>query len=559
MALATLAPSVTKPGLSARMSSLSSALGALVADLDPGLLLGSDAASLYGDFCALERLVTAGKTLLAPRIEESGWWETDGHRSAAGLLATLEGGSTGNARRTLEAGRALSDLPGTEAALRQGSLSGSKLTEVTQAGSLDPDNETSLLAGIDTESLQVIKERCQQLRATSTTKDPLAALSRIHATRSFTSWNDAEGAFCFSGRDTPERGAALLARLIPVAKRLGRDRRAAATEAARDLPKGSPTPRPEEEKALRADALFLLVTRRRSAPPGASPGSTGSPGSPGSPGSLSSNGSPGSLSSPGSPGSPGSTCSNGSTGSTGTKGSNGSTGSTGTKGSSRSTRRSGSTATATGTRSTGTSTGSTGSTDLADLTDPADPDDLGDLDLGGAEDLVTAAPPATVIVRVDLSALRRGTALPGELCELDGQGPVPVKVAQSLMDDAFLALVFTEAGDIRSVAHRGRTINAHLRTALILRDRCCVVPGCGVAYGLEIDHVEPLESGGDTRLDNLALLCRHHHRLKTYDGWDLCRTGPSDDDPEWCFTPMPPFGQEPDLGLDRPPEPVPRK
>ena len=255
MALATLsdappdppAPSVVKPGLSARMSSLDSALGALVADLDPGLLLGSDAASLYGDFCRLERLVTAAKTLLAPRIEETRCWETDGHRSAAGLLATLEGGTTGAARRTLEAGRALADLPGTEEALRQGSISGPKLSEVTQAGSLDPSAEDSLLAGIGSEPLQVIKERCQRLRATSVTKDPVAALSRIHALRSFAWWNDAEGAFCFSGRDTPERGAALLARLVPVAKRLGRDRRAAATEAARDNPKGSPTPEPEHE------------------------------------------------------------------------------------------------------------------------------------------------------------------------------------------------------------------------------------------------------------------------------------------------------------------------
>ena len=50
--------------------------------------------------------------------------------------------------------------------------------------------------------------------------------------------------------------------------------------------------------------------------------------------------------------------------------------------------------------------------------------------------------------------------------------------------------------------------------------------------------------------------------MKTYDGWVLARTGPTDADPGWCFTPLPPFGQEPDLGLDRPPEPpdpVPRK
>jgi len=39
--------------------------------------------------------------------------------------------------------------------------------------------------------------------------------------------------------------------------------------------------------------------------------------------------------------------------------------------------------------------------------------------------------------------------------------------------------------------------------------------------------------------------------LQTYDGWVLERHGPSDADPRWSFTPPPPFGQEPDLGLDR--------
>ena len=191
------------------------------------------------------------------------------------------------------------------------------------------------------------------------------------------------------------------------------------------------------------------------------------------------------------------------------------------------------------------------------MADPADP-----ADLGSADDLVGAPPPTTVIVRVDLAALERGRALPGELCELDGHGPVPVEVVASLVDDAFVAYVFTEAGDIRAVSHLGRTINAHLRTALALRDRRCVVPDCGVAYSLEIDHVHPLEHGGRTELDNLALLCRHHHRMKTYDGWTLRRTGPTDEDPGWRFTPQPPFGQEPDLGLDVGkdlPEPVPRE
>jgi hypothetical protein len=86
-----------------------------------------------------------------------------------------------------------------------------------------------------------------------------------------------------------------------------------------------------------------------------------------------------------------------------------------------------------------------------------------------------------------------------------------------------------------------------------------VVPGCSMPYGLEIDHIDGWALGGPTELANLALLCTHHHRLKTYEGWILERHGPSDEDPQWSFTPQPVFGQEPDLGHDRPPETTPRE
>ena len=481
------------PGLSARMASLHGELGSLLADLDPGLLAGADAASLYGDLCRLERQLVAAKTLLAPRIAESGHWEAEGHRSPAGLLASLEGGTAGQARRTLEVGQRLSGLPGCADAVRRGTLSGPKLVEITQAAALDPSTEGVLLAGSDAEPLHVVKERCHKVRATAAAGDPVGTLARIHAQRSFTSWTDAEGAFCFQGRDSAERGARLLARLVPAANRLRHDRRAVVSQTApatgrrRSGGRGASVPPSESEAALRADAFFLLVTGRRPGPPVTGPGRGGPAG-----GGPAGGGPAGHLDPGGS----------------------------------------------------------------AALADPGD--------LGGVDDLVTAAPPATVIVRVDLAALRRGRALPGELCELDGHGPVPLPVVESLVDDAYLACVFTEAGDIRAVAHLGRTVNAPLRTALALRDRHCVVPGCGVAYSLEIDHVRPLESGGRTELSNLALLCRHHHRMKTYDGWVLERTGPNDLDPRWRFTPQPPFGQEPDPGPDRPgdtdrPEAVPRK
>ena len=57
---------------------------------------------------------------------------------------------------------------------------------------------------------------------------------------------------------------------------------------------------------------------------------------------------------------------------------------------------------------------------------------------------------------------------------------------------------------------------------LVSRDRTCVVPGCRVDVGLEIDHVQAFHLGGPTELDNLALLChRRHHRIETYDHWIL--------------------------------------
>jgi hypothetical protein len=62
---------------------------------------------------------------------------------------------------------------------------------------------------------------------------------------------------------------------------------------------------------------------------------------------------------------------------------------------------------------------------------------------------------------------------------------------------------------------------ARLRTAVLARDATCVVPGCEVRRGLQIDHVVPLSEHGPTRLDNLARRCSWHHYLKTHQGWRL--------------------------------------
>ena len=64
--------------------------------------------------------------------------------------------------------------------------------------------------------------------------------------------------------------------------------------------------------------------------------------------------------------------------------------------------------------------------------------------------------PATMIhVRVDYSALKRGSVEKGEICEVPGVGPIPLRAAEALMSDAFIAAFLTKGEDILSVAHLG--------------------------------------------------------------------------------------------------------
>jgi hypothetical protein len=153
-------------------------------------------------------------------------------------------------------------------------------------------------------------------------------------------------------------------------------------------------------------------------------------------------------------------------------------------------------------------------------------------------------PKAVVHVRVDLDALRRGSLDQGEVCEIPGVGPIPVQSARDLLGDALCHLVITNGVDVTTVCRLGRSIPAALDVALTERDRCCVVPGCDVTQGLERDHWRiAFADGGPTCLENLALLCAHHHYQRTHQRFRL-HGGPG----RWGWEPP-----------DRPPPPTRRK
>jgi hypothetical protein len=131
-----------------------------------------------------------------------------------------------------------------------------------------------------------------------------------------------------------------------------------------------------------------------------------------------------------------------------------------------------------------------------------------------------------VHVVIDHTALVRGHALEGERCQIPGVGPVNVAWVREILGEAFVTAVIKKGRDITTVAHFGRHIPAHLRTAMIVGGRECVIEGCDARGYLEIDHEIDHAQGGPTAWWNLQYGCAIHHRRKTR-GWKLGPRNPN--------------------------------
>jgi hypothetical protein len=89
--------------------------------------------------------------------------------------------------------------------------------------------------------------------------------------------------------------------------------------------------------------------------------------------------------------------------------------------------------------------------------------------------------------------------------------------------DCALRVILTRGqSTVVSIGRTTRTVPAHLRDAVTARDRHCVWPGCDrPPTWCEAHHLVHWADGGETSLDNLALLCGEHHRDLHATGWEL--------------------------------------
>ena len=89
-------------------------------------------------------------------------------------------------------------------------------------------------------------------------------------------------------------------------------------------------------------------------------------------------------------------------------------------------------------------------------------------------------------------------------------------------DCSTVTIVENDKGEPLSIGRRSRTIPPSIKRALVARDGGCRFPGCTNQRFVVGHHIKHWADGGETSLDNLVLLCEHHHHLVHEGGFD-CR------------------------------------
>src|SRR5438067_5607199 len=216
---------------------------AILSALEPGCLNGPDALRLLEVITEGERVLAAGRTLVAKRVEESNVWRRSGDRSAAHFIAHKTGTSVGRTQAALETAERLAALPATADAFRAGTLSEVQAEAVASAAALSPRDEPRLLQRAGHDTFKQLRDECRRVRHAVT--DERARYAAIRADRHLRTWTDGEGAVCGVFRTTPDAGARMLLALDAEIDRVFKGARAEG--------------RREPHQAYAMDALEALV------------------------------------------------------------------------------------------------------------------------------------------------------------------------------------------------------------------------------------------------------------------------------------------------------------
>ena len=219
---------------------LRQAMAAYAAGFDAALVPPAALAGLLADAGAIERTASAISSMAAARMASC---PAAPARHVAEALARASGTSLADARRAIEAGRAMASLPEVAAAALAGELSRQQASLVAGAALANPAATGQLLAAARTASLSELAESAGRARAAAAGLEAQRQL--IRQRRSLRQWADQSGTWHLHASGLPEDGARIMAALGPFADK--------AFEAARKQG------RRERPEAYGFDALVALA------------------------------------------------------------------------------------------------------------------------------------------------------------------------------------------------------------------------------------------------------------------------------------------------------------
>ncbi|MCU1459657.1 MAG: protein of unknown function endonuclease [Actinomycetia bacterium] len=203
---------------------------------------GTDAVDFLADLATIQHIADGLTARVSKHIADTNAFVAFGDRTAPELCARVSGIGTAEARRAIENATRWESLPATDAAIREGRLSGQEAALISAVAVHDPSLEDELLAAAGN-GLTPLRDAC--VRARARTEDPEGRSRRQHADRTLTMWNNVDGMVEGHFRLAPEIGGALRAAIQQQTQRVFRAKYRAGIH--------------EPHHAYAADALAALV------------------------------------------------------------------------------------------------------------------------------------------------------------------------------------------------------------------------------------------------------------------------------------------------------------
>ena len=154
----------------------------------------------------IERKVAGLQALTIGEVARKDAWDDGKAKTPEAWVANETGAGWGEARRTVELGTRLSNLPNTAKALVTGRISESQAVEVARGATVDPHAETHLLHTAQWSTVKELGSETDRVIARAT-DHAQAEQDRVHRTRFVRHHVARDGAFCLEARLTKVAGA----------------------------------------------------------------------------------------------------------------------------------------------------------------------------------------------------------------------------------------------------------------------------------------------------------------------------------------------------------------